>query len=98
VRLTNLLKKEPRKKSSAALTSGSNNFALKSQDTFYLITYNKLITVKRNSNSFEILTKKRFLKFNQRESIAITPSGSIFIANEGHWLLGKQRLIMYKNE
>ena len=68
------------------------------KDIFYLITYNKLIKVKRNSNSFEILTKKRFLKFNQRESIAITPSGSIFIANEGHWLLGKQRLIMYKNE
>ena len=68
------------------------------KDTFYLITYNKLILAKRKTTSFEVVKKKRFLKFNQRESIAITPSGSIFIANEGHWLLGKQRLITYKNE
>ena len=67
-------------------------------NTFFLITYNKMIVVKRKSNSFEILKKKRFLKFNQRESIAITPSGKIFIASEGHWLLGKQHLICYKNE
>jgi hypothetical protein len=68
------------------------------KDTFYILTYNKLLTVTRKSNTFEILKKKHFVKFNQRESIAITPSGKIFIANEGHWLLGEQRLIRYKNE
>ncbi|MFM7661766.1 MAG: hypothetical protein ACKO6A_03800 [Bacteroidota bacterium] len=68
------------------------------KDTFYLITYNKLVIAKRKSNSFEIVNKKRFLKFNQRESIAISPSGKIFIANEGHFLLGKQSLISYINE
>jgi hypothetical protein len=67
-------------------------------DTFYLITYNKLLAVKRRSNSFEIVNRRRFLRYNQRESIAITQSGSIFIANEGHWLLGKQRLKKYENE
>lgn len=67
-------------------------------DTFYTITYNKLILWKRTKNSFQLVKKRRFLKYNQRESLAITPSGSIFIANEGHWLLGKQRLTKYKNE
>ena len=68
------------------------------RDTFYTITYNKLILWKRTKNSFQLVKKRRFLKYNQRESLAITPSGSIFIANEGHWLLGKQRLTKYKNE
>jgi hypothetical protein len=68
------------------------------KDTFYLITYNKIFTLTRKSNVFELIKKKRFLKYNQRESIAITPSGKIFIANEGHWLLGKQRLTRYENE
>ena len=68
------------------------------KDTFFLITYNKLITAVRKSNKFEISTERRFLRFNQRESIAITSSGKIFIANEGHWLLGKQRLINYNYE
>lgn len=68
------------------------------KDTFFLITYNKLITAVRKSNKFEISTERRFLRFNQRESLAITPSGKIFIANEGHWLLGKQRLINYNYE
>jgi hypothetical protein len=68
------------------------------KDTFYLITYNKLLTVTRKSNDFEIIKNNQFFRFNQRESIAITPSGKIFIANEGHWLLGKQRIIKYNNE
>lgn len=68
------------------------------KDTFFMITYNKIITAIRKSNQFEILNKRRFLRYKQRESIAITPSGSICIANECHWLLGKQCLINYKNE
>jgi hypothetical protein len=68
------------------------------RDTFYTLTYNKLMKYRRTTTSFQLVKKKRFLKFNQRESIAITPNGSIFVANEGHWLLGKQRLINYKNE
>lgn len=62
---------------------------------FYLITYNRILIV----HSTQITKTVKFIKFNryvQREAITISPSGLICVANEGHWLLGKQKITLYR--
>jgi hypothetical protein len=64
---------------------------------FYLLTYTRLIIVDTNDISKTIKTK-RFYRYIQREALAISPSGILCVANEGHWLLGKPKLKIYRNE
>jgi len=67
------------------------------KDHFYLITYNRLIILKKD-NEFKTTKVKHFLRYVQREAIAISNNGLICVTNENHWFLGKQRMKIYRYE
>lgn len=67
------------------------------KNNFYLMTYNRILII----NSTQINKIEKLIKFNryvQREAITVSPSGLICVANEGHWLLGKQKITMYRHD
>jgi hypothetical protein len=72
--------------------------ATSDKEQILCLTYNRLIWLTTSENGLRINKTKQFIKYNQRESVAVSSTGMIYIANEGNWLLGKQRLRWYKNE
>lgn len=66
-------------------------------NVFFLLTYNRLIQLKREGNQFVSVGTIRFKKYKQREALTFTKKFYI-IANENHRLLGRQRLNFYKYE
>jgi hypothetical protein len=72
--------------------------ATSDKEQILCLTYNRLIWLTTGENGLIINKTKHFIKYNQRESVAVSSTGMIYIANEGNWLLGKQRLRWYKNE
>ena len=77
-------------------TKDSFTAATSYKDYFLCITYNRLIWYLKNNNEFKVSKKRRFNRYNQRESIAVTSTGIVYVGNENHWLFGKQRLTKYK--
>lgn len=60
---------------------------------FYLSTYNRWITFELKNNTFDLLNKKNYPEYNQKEALAVdTKSNSILVANEFNKVLGKQKL------
>ena len=68
------------------------------KDQILCLTYNRLISYSIISSQLKKQKTRRFKSYKQRESVTVTSTGIIFIANERHWLLGKQRLRRYKHE
>jgi len=68
------------------------------KDQILCLTYNRLISYSITSGRLKARKTRRFKSYKQRECITVTSTGMMFIANEGHWFLGKQRLRRYKYE
>ncbi len=79
-------------------TKDSFTAATSYNELFLCLTYNRLIYYSKHGETLLKTKYKRFNKYKQRESVAVTSTGAIYIANERNWLLGKQRLRRYKNE
>lgn len=77
-------------------TKDSFTAATSYNELFLCLTYNRLIYYSKHGETLLKTKSKRFNKYKQRESIAVTSTGTIYIANEGHWLLGQQELRRYK--
>ncbi len=78
-------------------TDSFTSATIDNKEQILCLTYNRLIWLTTSEIGLKINKTKRFIRYNQRECIAVSSTGIIYIANEGNWLLGKQRLRRYKN-
>ena len=81
---------------SKSWTKDSFTAATSYNEYFLCITYNRLLWYLKSNDELKMAKKRRFNMYNQRESIAVTSNGIVYIGNENHWLFGKQRLKKYK--
>ena len=64
---------------------------------YYLSTYNRLIGYHLTESSFKQEFKKVYPKFNQKEAIAFSSNGDLYVANEKHKILGSAKLKIFRN-
>lgn len=62
------------------------------QDFVYLLTYTGILKYKWSGNDLKKTDVKKFPGYAQMESITVNKKGEIYIANESHKLLGKQKI------
>jgi hypothetical protein len=66
------------------------------KDYVYLLTYTQIIRFKWKGKSLQKVDEKSFPGFAQMEAITINNKGEIFIANEAHKWLGRQKIQQFQ--
>lgn len=86
-------------KKSFELISGKGGWLLDSftgaasfNEYVYLLTYTKIIRYKWKSNTLQKIDEKSFPGYAQTEGITLSSKGDIFVANEAHKWLGRQKI------
>lgn len=59
---------------------------------FYVTTYTHLLTYELKNGTFTEKASYTYPEFNQKEALTVVKPNEILVANEGHKLLGKQKL------
>ena len=86
-------------KKSFELISGKGGWLLDSftgaasfNDYVYLLTYTKIIRYKWKGNTLQKVDEKSFPGYAQTEGISLSSQGQIYVANEAHKWLGRQKI------
>jgi len=72
-----------------AITGGDFAFGY-----FYLTTYNRILKYMFDEGKFKLVKEYKFKEYNQKEAIAVVKDDIVYVANEFHKLLGKQKLYL----